>query len=182
MDNLTFNSIMFTASHAFFFITMTDGVRRMASRPQQPYAVTLFVVGLVMLTIVVSVHLWGWKVLTSSIDELADTSNVATYIPDDWNKDIEPRDRSERSRFYAEIIYDRRGTLVEYFDPEGKRTLFAPTQKDLDSREKYVVALAGVRNSLAGLYRMVVASLIYLAVSIATGIMLSRLKVPRKKL
>jgi hypothetical protein len=62
-----------------------------------------------------------------------------------WGSNFPPAERTKYSRFMAEKTFIDWGESVEYFDLEGKRLRFAPTDADRAKRVEHLAMLDGLR-------------------------------------
>jgi len=61
-------------------------------------------------------------------------------LPDNWGSTLPPEKREKSSRILASIAFTGTGKLVQYFDHNGVRKPYCPTEQDIGLRDKAVEA------------------------------------------
>jgi hypothetical protein len=115
----------------------------------------------------------------SSFTRLAhlETYTVPTKLPDGWGANMPPEKREEYSLMIARAQFNQAGTFREYFDRDGMRKTYSPTEKDIRDRDILhsaqdqfaILARVGLRDGMVMLALMLA--------SIIGGVLASRVRV-----
>jgi hypothetical protein len=78
----------------------------------------------------------------------SDLSNppAAAKLSADWGANWLPENRAKYSLMLAETTYVDRGELVEYFDIQGRRVSFTPTERDQAKRREHLAYIEWLRH------------------------------------
>jgi hypothetical protein len=120
-------------------IAIFEGTRRLSQFGRNRFAATLVICGVLWCSSGVAVLIY----VSSGSRTLADVlkKTPSTELPTDWGSKLSPDARHRSSLSYASTIYLSSGMLVQYFDLDGSRKLFSPSQQQLREREDAVVTL-----------------------------------------
>ena len=77
-------------------------------------------------------------------DQLANP-RPAAILKSDWGADWPPEDRTKHSVMLAAATYVERGEIVEYFDLQGRRVRFSPTEQHEVQREEHLAYISWLR-------------------------------------
>jgi len=61
-----------------------------------------------------------------------------TKLPNDWGKDLEPFNRTCKSKQLAKFYFKETGGYSKYFDLNGTLKVFSPTEADVENRVKHI--------------------------------------------
>jgi hypothetical protein len=64
-----------------------------------------------------------------------DIESVPKELPDGWGANMPPEKRAEYSLMLARELFNQSGTFGNYFDRDGIRRRYAPTEKDINDRD-----------------------------------------------
>lgn len=80
-------------------------------------------------------------------DQLAN-SRPAAILASDWGADWPRENRTKYSLMLARATYVERGEIVEYFDLEGRRVAFSPTDQHKQQRAEHLAHIRWLRTSV----------------------------------
>lgn len=135
------------ASHTFAIVCIFEGVRRICAIGPSKGAVLSLAFGLLY-----CVGYAGFSFRANKFQHEASTllqKEVAVpELPKNWGGNILPKQKSEFSLGLARAAFSESGKLRFYFDESGRRLLYAPSQVDLDQREKKIAQLAQLQYAM----------------------------------
>ena len=129
------------AAHTFAIVCVFDGVRRLSAFGLSKGAVLSAAFGLIYCVGYAGFSYWNHN-FQHEASTLLQNGVAVPELPSDWGANFPPKQRAESSLELARAAFGENGKLRFYFDESGKRLLYAPSQIDLDQREKKIAQLA----------------------------------------
>jgi hypothetical protein len=86
-----------------------------------------------------------------SLASVLSTPPAAAKLSADWGANWLPENRAKYSLMLAETTYVNRGDRVEYFDLEGHRVSFKPSERDEAKRREHLAHIEWLRHQTLGI-------------------------------
>lgn len=135
-------SLAFDVSiHTFAIVCVFEGVRRIKTYGLSKAAVFSAVFGLLYCIGYAGFSYWAHNFQRDTA-VLLHKGPAIPELATDWGANFPPQKRASSSLELAQAAYSEDGQLRHHFDETGKRLLFAPSQADIERREKKVAQLA----------------------------------------
>jgi hypothetical protein len=121
------------AGFACGLFLLFEGARRIRVNGFHRRAALMVAGGTIACVAYIGIALW----LQSHFGELAHPKSTYAVptIPEGWGANMPPDRREEYSLMLARAQFDDSGTFGEYFDRDGVRKPYSPTEKDIRDRD-----------------------------------------------
>jgi hypothetical protein len=121
------------AGFACGLFLLFEGTRRIRVNGLHRKAALMASAGAIACLVYVGSALW----FQSNFGKLAhlDIETVPKELPDGWGANMPPEKREEYSLMLARELFNQSGTFGNYFDRDGVRKPYSPTEKDIRDRD-----------------------------------------------
>ena len=121
----------------FGLFCLFDGTRRLAAHGRNASGRQMIGAGLAIVLMLAGYAYWKHRD-RAEVARAYQPVETGGELPDNWRKKVSPATREASSLELARGLYVHSGVVREYFDINGKRVRFAPSQADVKQRELFL--------------------------------------------